>query len=971
MSNVLKILRRDALRLLRVPTAWVIIIGITVIPALYAWFNIVGFWDPYSNTKGVQVAIANEDTGTDDALLGHLAIGDQLVDQLKANHDLGWQFVSKSEALSRVESGESYAAIVIPKTFSEDMAGVITDGKNRPTLEYYVNEKANAVAPKITDTGASTVDTQVNNAFVSTASTVISDVVNKAGDTVSARADEKTQAAIKQLNESKQTIAKSRKSISDLTAELNEIPNKTDKARDAVTQATLAAANAGSALNSAATLIADTQTTANNVIASSGTAIDQGSNLLSQASAKANSGIATITGGMTSANAAVGDALTVAKQANDTTAELIAQLKSLPSTDVTASLISKLEARNTALGDSINRLTALNTDTGSLITGTQQSADAMNTATQTTISQLGTARTNLNATAIPQLNSGLTSVSGTARTLSDSLSDQTTLATQTRDVLDQLDQAANSTVQALKQTDNGLARIDAKLTTTATDLTTLASTNALNSLFGTDGKLNVSAISEFMLSPTVLDTKTVYPVATYGSGMAPLFTNMALWVGAFALMVIVRLEVDDEGLDDAPTAAERYVARFLLLAVPAAAQGIVTTIGDLVIGVQTVNVPLFVITGVITSLAYLSVMYMLSTTLMHVGKGLCVALIIVQIPGASGLYPIEMMPSFYRDLYPFFPFTYSIGAFRETIGGFYSNVWLRNVAMLFVFACVSFAIGIAVRPWLTNLNRLFARQLAEGDMFVGEQVQLPDRPFSMAQAIRMLADKDVYRTGVERRAAAFMAQYPRLKQGALVAGLAVPAVLAITLSLVAGANDAIGVKLAALATWIIWLLLIIGFLMTIELMRDSFERQTRLGTLGDDAIRAVLVAGRGGRRRRRHARDGRTAAAAQSAIQSAATPANTGISTAAVQTNPAQSHADITPIETATAAQATHVIAATPASAPQPTTQTADEAVTQQLPTVDLAIPPITPITIPTQSPHQPHQPQPTQPHQQEGRHAQ
>ncbi|MBT1161405.1 YhgE/Pip domain-containing protein [Bifidobacterium sp. SO1] len=846
MSNVLKILRRDALRLLRVPTAWVIIVGITVIPALYAWFNIVGFWDPYSNTKGVQVAVANNDEGTSNALLGDLNLGDQLVDQLKANHDLGWRFVSKSEAIAQVESGESYAAIVIPETFSEDMAGVITDGKNRPALEYYVNEKANAVAPKITDTGASTVDTQVNNAFVSTASKVISDVVNKAGDTLSAQADDATASTVAQLTSAQAKIAKARTSIDDLKQAFSQIPDKTKESREQIAQITLAAANAGTLLDTASQAIATARDTTTAFANSSFTALDQGSNLLSQASASANLGIATITGGMTGANAAIGDALTVAKQANETTSDLIARLRQLPDSSTAANLISELQTRNDKLGDSISRLQTLNSDTSSLIDDTRNAADTMNTATQSTLDATGKARSTISADALPKLNDGLTTLSQTTGTLSAMTGSQSTLIAQTKAVLDQLDQAANNTTEALTQTDAGLSRIESKLASTATDLTALASTDMLGQLLGSDGKLNVSAISAFMLSPTVLTTKTVYPVATYGSGMAPLFTNMALWVGAFALMVIVRLEVDDEGLDEEPTASERYLARFLLLAVPAAAQGFVTTAGDLILGVQTVNAPLFLLTGVVTSLAYLSLIYMLSTTLMHVGKGLCVALIIVQIPGASGLYPIEMMPDFYRRLYPFFPFTYSIGAFRETIGGLYDGHWTRDIAMLAVFAAVSFAVGLAVRPWLTNLNRLFARQLADSDMFVGEEVQLPDRPFSMAQAIRMLADKDVYRAGVERRAASFMARYPRLKRGALVAGLAVPAVLAVTFSFVAGANDssAIGVKLAALATWIVWILLIIGFLMAIELVRDSLERQTRLGTLSDEAIRAVLYRGK-------------------------------------------------------------------------------------------------------------------------------
>ena len=184
-----------------------------------------------------------------------------------------------------------------------------------------------------------------------------------------------------------------------------------------------------------------------------------------------------------------------------------------------------------------------------------------------------------------------------------------------------------------------------------------------------------------MESPTVIDTKNVYPVNSYGSGMAPLMTNLALWVGAFAFVVIYKVEVDDEGLEVSirpqpksiwpDTCCSARWASFKARSAP---------LGDLILGVQTACAPLFILTGMITSLVYLSITYALSTTFMHIGKGLCVALVIVQIPGASGLYPIEMMPKFFRMVYPFVPFSYSIDAFRETIAGFYDGHWIKRSA---------------------------------------------------------------------------------------------------------------------------------------------------------------------------------------------------------------------------------------------------------------------------------------------------
>ena len=127
MHNVLQILRRDFKRLVTVPAAWVIMIGLILIPPLYAWFNIYGFWNPYGNTDSIKVAVANMDEGTDNALLGKVNLGDQIEGTLKSNDQLGWEFMGKANAMEAVESGDCYAAIVIPSDFSEDLANVVTN----------------------------------------------------------------------------------------------------------------------------------------------------------------------------------------------------------------------------------------------------------------------------------------------------------------------------------------------------------------------------------------------------------------------------------------------------------------------------------------------------------------------------------------------------------------------------------------------------------------------------------------------------------------------------------------------------------------------------------------------------------------------------------------------------------------------------------------------------------------------------
>ena len=152
MKNIWKIFQRDLQQIQKNVIAMIVIIGITVVPCLYAWFNIAASWDPYENTGNLKVAVASVDEGYEGGIIPvQLTLGDQVLSALRENTQLEWVFTTKSKAMKGVKSGKYYAAIVIPDDFSNSLLSVLSGEIKDPKLDYYINEKKNAIAPKITD----------------------------------------------------------------------------------------------------------------------------------------------------------------------------------------------------------------------------------------------------------------------------------------------------------------------------------------------------------------------------------------------------------------------------------------------------------------------------------------------------------------------------------------------------------------------------------------------------------------------------------------------------------------------------------------------------------------------------------------------------------------------------------------------------------------------------------------------------
>ena len=205
MKKIFQIFARDMRRLFTNPAAAIVMVGVCVLPSLYAWFNIAANMDPYGNTSNIKVAIANCDTGASTETMS-LDAGDTIVDTLKENNQLSWTFVDEKQAKAGVTSGKYYAAIVIPKNFSESLLSILDGEVKQPELDYYINEKKNAIAPKITATGASTIQQQINDTFSSVAAETVSELIRTSAGDLTGKIDKTNSELSTALSETRDNL---------------------------------------------------------------------------------------------------------------------------------------------------------------------------------------------------------------------------------------------------------------------------------------------------------------------------------------------------------------------------------------------------------------------------------------------------------------------------------------------------------------------------------------------------------------------------------------------------------------------------------------------------------------------------------------------------------------------------------------------------------------------------------------------
>lgn len=751
MRVPLRILARDLKRLAKCPVALLVTLGVCLIPSAYAWLNVLANWDPYENTATVPVAVAVEDKGADVPGLGQINAGALIRERLEENHQLAWTFVDEEAALEGVRSGRYYAAFVIPADFTSTLAGVVEGDAHPARIPYYVNEKVNAVSPKVTDTGATTLENQIASEFVSVAGETVTErvqgSVRDAGAARGAAASDAlgllrgTQAA---LDEAAGALDQGRGSIADARSAVA-------RASDALSGVSGGASSLADALDTSLAGLGETRAQVRSLAAALSNDLGSGAATLNALSSQASHDVGLLAGDVGWAQGKLDAAISQVEAASGTLRDVQDALvrtrdalAALPATGEQAekrdAAVAALETAASALGELADaqdaQVAGMREVTQGIAADAENArglADAVADATQTGSDSLADLRGELSQDVAPELTAALDTLADVGGRLAGGADALPAMIAQAQGTLDQLDTLLG---QASSTLEDGAAslREDADRAGALADDVAAIQGAADPKLVADVLALEPAETGAALSSPVDMVTEAVFPVANYGSGVAPFYTNLALWVGGFVLVAVYKLEVDREGLGDAPvTAGQAFWGRWLLLALLGQAQAVICCAGDLALGVQCVSPAAYVLAGMVASLVYVLVIYALAATFKHVGKALAVLLVVLQIPGASGLYPIQMQPAFFQAIGPWLPFTYGINAMREAVGGFYDGNYVRDLLVLLAFALPAIALGALARPRLLGVDAFFDRELGRTDLLITEPVAVDaarrDRPF--------------------------------------------------------------------------------------------------------------------------------------------------------------------------------------------------------------------------------------------------
>lgn len=686
MRNIWTVFKTDIRTLSKCFFACVVVVAIALLPSLYAWLNIYSNWDPYGNTGGISIAVASLDEGYTDEDGTYENKGDDVVADLREATSINWVIVdTEKEAKGGVESGDYYAAVVIDKQFSRNMYRMLTDWTGKPAITYYENAKKNAVATKITDTAVETLKRSISENYLEV---VIGGIMEQSNLLAADLTADDPEAAVKGVLYQAQDLLHACGRMMDAfeTAGGSGVSESSAAALEAAVASINKNLPDGAQLQQTA---AEIQMQLNAALARVERALDRLNSAIGNAPE------------LPSAQQQLRDAAAQLEKAADTLETWAAGLEDSGTeagkTQAEAARQTAAECRKTAkqlraLAESPDSADLL-ADCDALVKSIRTMVDKIPVTSKALQKELDTV-----AGQVADTMEGMAALAGDAKVMKTALAET---ADAVGDTMALLRPATEKLLTSLESTIDDLE-----------GLTTDEYMDTLVNILGGDPAVYGQYFPEMVQT----SVNAVYPIANYGSAMTPFYTVLAIWVGGVILSSLIKIHARTEGLID-PKPAELYFGRYLFFFVLSQIQAAVIVTGDLyILKVQCLHPGMLYLTGALTAFTFSLLIYSLALSFGDVGKAIVVVIMVMQIAGSSGTFPIELLPAIYQKIYRFFPFPYAIDAMRECICGMYGNYYWQQIGFLLLFAAAALLIGLLVRRPFMGLNHFVEEKLEETEL---------------------------------------------------------------------------------------------------------------------------------------------------------------------------------------------------------------------------------------------------------------
>ena len=709
MKNIIEIFQNDLREIFRKVRTWIVIIGLILLPSMYAWPNILSAWDPYGHTNNIKVAVVTEDSGAE--VNGQkVNLGENLVDGLKNNKNLDWQFLkNKKEAEDGVKIGDYYASIVIPKNFSEDLTSVSRGFPKKATIEYTVNEKINAISPKITNSGASAIANNISKSFVEIANGVIFEKLHEAGI--------KFEQNLPSIEKAKEEIFKLNDNFTNYENVLSELIGKTEQGQKILNTIQQTLPDIDRFATNSIMLADKADITINNIQSFNEKLLPLISNhlkVVEDVSGEANSLAQKIQSKPDNVEETkeklklLNTRLEVGEERLRVVKNIFEYLNELSGENILQNQLNKINT----LENDLTKVKEVNNKIYTNIDNYDEIADDIKKDFVDRTKRINEISTNIDN----RLNDDIAPLVAKVLTKADiNINEISKLIIGAQNELPEVEAKILSTEVKIQRAHAKLITIQKELPEAKEKIKKLieeikkaeagTNTNMLFNLLKVDYKQQ----AEFFANPVQLSENKLYHIKNYGSAMTPFYTVLSIWVGALLMSSLLTTKVEDEEGKYKP--CEKYFGRWILFLVISLFQTLVITLGDMyILGTQAVSPYRFVFYGLLISALFSSIIYTIVHLLGNVGKAICIILLVLQLGSSGGTFPIQMTSSFFQALYPKVPFTYSIGLLREAVGGVYIPAAQRDMKILLIGIVITLISGTILVHLKSRSKKLSAER---------------------------------------------------------------------------------------------------------------------------------------------------------------------------------------------------------------------------------------------------------------------